>query len=367
MSAQRISRRSFLKAAGALTGSLLASPDVDLAPVRASTTSKRSEKAYQVALAQADSYERDLIHERVFTMIDQLGGLGDVVHEGDRVAIKINLTGGTYFEQQLDQPAVEIMVTHPEVTRALVEAVLDAGASEIFIVESIADRFCWSLWGSQAIADEFDQVQLVDLNTTHDAFVQIPVGENWLVYDAFTMHPILQDVDVFMSVAKMKCHATAGITLSMKNLIGTVPVDHYKLGSGDGNRSALHGPGTQGVLRIPSVVIDLVRARPIHFSLIDGVKTAEGSEGPWTGDFNQKLANVLVAGKNMVATDAVAAAVMGFDPMAASFVQPPFHFCLNHLQVAASLGLGSNNLEDIEIVGSALDEVRTEFRPYHAE
>lgn len=363
-----LTRRSFLKGTGALAGSFLDGADLGTFFETQAAHPKRANKPYQVALAQADSYERETVREKVFTMIDQLGGLDDVVKPGNRVAIKVNLTGGTGVQEQLDQPATEIMVTHPEVTRALVEAVLETGASEVFIVEAIADLNCWTLWGSADIAADFDQVRLIDLNNPRlrDPFAEISVGENWLIYDKFTMHSILQDVDVFMSVAKMKCHATAGVTLSMKNLVGTVPISLYMMNAQDGHRSALHGPGTQAMVRIPSVVMDLVRARPIHFSLIDGIKTAEGSEGPWTGDFNQKIANTLVAGKNMVATDAVAAAVMGFDPTAASFSQQPFLTCLNHLQLAAALDLGSNRLDDIEIVGAALEDVQTSFRPYHA-
>ncbi len=364
-----LTRRSFLKGTSAVAGSfLVGSNPVSFFESQAAFP-KRTGKPYRVALAQADFYERDVVRERVFTMIEQLGGLSDVVKPGNRVAIKVNLTGGTGFEQMLEQPATESMVTHPEVTRALVEAVLEAGASEVYLVEAITDLNCWTEWGSADIAADFeDQVKLIDLNNPRlrDPFADMPVGENWLVYDKFTMHSILQEVDVFMSVAKMKCHATAGVTLSMKNLMGTVPISLYMMNAQDGHRSALHGPGTQAMVRIPSVVMDLVRARPIHFSLIDGIKTAEGSEGPWTGDFNQKIANTLVAGKNMVATDAVATAVMGFDPNAASFSQQPFLTCLNHLQLAAALGLGSNNLDDIEIVGAALEDVQTSFRPYHA-
>ncbi|HEX3051213.1 MAG TPA: DUF362 domain-containing protein [Aggregatilineaceae bacterium] len=361
---KQLTRRTFLKGTGALAGGVLVGTPTETIPrIQAN---KHTSQAYQVALAQADSYEREVVRERVFTMIEQLGGLGDVVQPGNRVAIKINLTGGTWVEQQLEQPAVETMVTHPEVTRALVEAVLEAGASEVYIVEAIADLNCWSLWGSAEIAEDFEQVKLIDLNNPRlkEPFVDVPVGENWLLYDQFKMHPILKDVDVFMSVAKLKCHATAGVTLSMKNLVGTLPASLYMLTPADSNRSALHGYGKQAQVRIPSVVMDLVRARPIHFALIDGIKTAEGSEGPWTGDFNQKIANTLVAGKNMVATDAVAAAVMGFDPMAASFAEVPFQHCLNHLQLAAELGLGSNNPDDIDIVGMALDEVQTTFRAY---
>ncbi|MBI5960189.1 MAG: DUF362 domain-containing protein [Chloroflexi bacterium] len=369
----QLSRRTLLKTAGlAVTGGLLSPKNARAENPSGglSTLPRRAGIPPRVAIGRADSYDEALIRERVFTMIEQLGGLDDVVKPGDSVAIKTNLTGGVSFERVLNAPATESYITHPSVVRALVEAVQAAGAGDVFIVESVFDNMSFSLWGYEEIADDLG-VTLVDLNSADpfDDFVEQPVGPDWMIYEKFKINPLLRDVDVFMSVAKLKCHATAGITLSMKNLVGMVPMAFYRMSDQDGNRSALHGPDHQGITRIPSVVTDLVRARPIHFSLIDGVMTSEGSEGPWNGDRNwhPKVANVLVAGKNMVATDAVGAAVMGFDPMAASFLEEPFNFCLNHLQLAATLGLGTNDLSAIEVVGEPLDSVKVKFRGFRPD
>ncbi len=373
---RRVTRRTLLRAAGAATGAALVRhllPDdvaeamLSPAGFQGGSNARQAADKPQVAIAQAESYDRDLIREQVFAMIEQLGGLEDVVKPGDKVAIKPNLTGGTLWERGLDVHPTESFVTHPAVTRALAEAALDAGAGEVFIVEAVYDMGSWVRWGNSDLARDLG-LTLVDLNyeNPYDEFYEQAVP-NWLIYERFIMNQVLREADVFMSVAKLKCHATAGITLSMKNLVGLIPARFYQLDPGHSNRSELHGTGRQGTLRIPSVVMDLVRARPIDFALIDGVLTAEGSEGPWNEDFSPKAAHVLIAGKDMVATDTVGAAVMGFDPAAASFAEPPFRFCLNHLQLAASLGLGSNRLADVEIVGADLDDVIVPFRPYAAD
>jgi len=65
-----------------------------------------------------------------------------------------------------------------------------------------------------------------------------------------------------------------------------------------------------------------------------------------------------------VATDAVGAAVMGFNPAAWGRHEEPFEFSLNHLVLARLRGLGPHRLDEIDIVGAALDEVRTSFKPY---
>jgi len=350
-----LSRRRFLQTASLAAGGWLASRVI---PMGAAERPK-------VALAAAHSYDRRLIRRAVQDMLDDLGGLGDVIRPGDRVAIKTNLTGGVHWEQQLSVPATESYVTHPEVIRALGEAVLDAGARELVIVEAAYDRESFFRWGHMAAASHLGAM-LVNLNDPwpYKGFIQRPVGEDWLVYESFLFHPILVDVDAFISVAKMKCHQNAGITLSMKNLFGLVPLQYYMLKQGDGHRSEMHGPDNHYKTRVPRVVVDLVRARPIDFALIDGVKTSEGGEGPWGVQWNPVEPGVLVAGKNPVSTDAVAAAAMGFEPTALSFREEPFRYSINHLFLANWSGLGTHRLDEIETVGASLESVRYPFHAY---
>lgn len=362
-----LSRRNLLRVAGAAAaGSLLPGAVPQRAAARAARQS--DEPRAQVALAHAPSYNQYLIRRRVQTMLDQLGGLDDVVRSGDKVAIKTNLTGGTYYADQFARPITEIYVTHPAVVQALGEAVLDAGAGELYIVEAIYDVDSWDLWGHREVADRLGAT-LVNLNDAvpYNQYVDQPVGDDWLAYEHFTLNPILVDVDVFMSVAKLKCHAHAGVTLSMKNLVGIIPAKFYRLSDQDAHRTALHGTRMAYRYRLPNVIVDLVRARPIDFALIDGVKTAEGGEGPWLGDAFRPIDDVvgaLVAGKNPVATDAVGTAVMGFDPTARSVEQVPFAYSLNHLQMADEYGLGPHDLAEIVLVGEALDDLRYTFQPY---
>jgi uncharacterized protein (DUF362 family) len=114
--------------------------------------------------------------------------------------------------------------------------------------------------------------------------------------------------------------------------------------------------------RLPRVIVDLLRARPIHFALIDGIKTSEGGEGPWIGNPSPVEPGVLVAGADPVAADAVSTAVMGFDPTATRS-ESPFLRSDNHLNIAAELGLGTNRLDQIEVIGVPIDNVRCEFQP----
>jgi uncharacterized protein (DUF362 family) len=136
----------------------------------------------------------------------------------------------------------------------------------------------------------------------------------------------------------------------------------YMCKADDYNRTDLHGCDGNFKARLPRVVVDLNRVRPIHLALIDGIKTVEAGEGPWIQTMASVAPGVLVAGKNPVATDAVAAAIMGFDPTAA-YLTPPFLRSDNHLSLAHDKGLGPIRLDEIEVVGDSVEDVRYNFTP----
>jgi uncharacterized protein (DUF362 family) len=188
------------------------------------------------------------------------------------------------------------------------------------------------------------------------------VGEDWFIYPEFVFNRILEEVDAFISVPKMKCHWNAGVTHSMKNLVGLVPVVNYRAAPDHLYRSGMHGPSEETPARLPRVIVDLNRARPIDLALIDGIKTAEGGEGPWIGTLAPVEPGVLLAGKDPVATDAVATAAMDFDPTEVR-THAPFLQGDNHLNIAHEWGLGTNRLEEIEVVGLPVQDVVHKFAP----
>jgi uncharacterized protein (DUF362 family) len=180
----------------------------------------------------------------------------------------------------------------------------------------------------------------------------------------------------------MKEHATAaGITLSMKNLFGITPNSLYGSGSAGeenlGYRGPIHGkaegwvrplpgekPGLENEVvgvRVPRTIVDENLARPVHLAIVDGIRTIRGGEGWWNARVSPIDPGVVVAGFNALSTDAVAAAVMGFDPRAAHYTAP-FETRENHLLIAEEAGLGTADLDRIEVRGLRIADVRTPFR-----
>jgi uncharacterized protein (DUF362 family) len=256
-----------------------------------------------------------------------------------------------------------MFMTHPEVVKALCEFLRDAGASKIYIVEGVVEAESYPTFGYTEAAKAVG-AELVDLNwkAPFKNFAQVSSGTSPLIYETFTFNPAIVEIDTFISVAKLKCHYTAGVTLALKNLIGIGPLGYYRREESQTFRSAMHGGLEDGVdKRLIRVILDLNRARPIHYALIDGILTCEGGEGPWQKTMQQVKAGVLIGGADPVAVDTVGTAVMGFDPAAADRAAP-FIRSENYLRMAGELGLGTNHMDAIGISGARVENVRRNFQ-----
>jgi uncharacterized protein (DUF362 family) len=357
-----ISRRQFLQTIGlAATGLVVAACSPSTSPSAPGSAAGGTKAT--VAIAKAASYDRALIRKQVEAMLDGIGGLKDVLAHGNRVAIKVNLTGGTSSAPLPGISEIESYLTHPEVVRALIELLRDSGAKDVYIVEAAYEPESWPHYGYTEMAKSVNAT-IVDLTqpAPYKDFADTVTSTNPNFYEKLKFNPILNEIDAFVSVSKMKCHNVAGVTHTMKNLFGLVPYRFYTLNAGDTYRSAFHGTGAEIGKRVPRVIMDVNRARRINLSIIDGVLTSEGGEGPWIAALTPVKANVMFAGKDPVATDSVATAAMGFDPTA-DYPNAPFVNGENHIAMAAKLGLGTNKLEEIKVVGASLSEITKKFKP----
>jgi uncharacterized protein (DUF362 family) len=143
--------------------------------------------------------------------------------------------------------------------------------------------------------------------------------------------------DKLISVPAMKTH-TCGTTLVMKNYIGILP-NHP---SGIVRKANIH----QGDMQ--KGFIDLFSYHPADYSVIEGFCSTEGN-GPQWGDNIRH--NVVIATSDPVAADAIGSTVMGFNPMD-----------IDYLYYAAQKGFGTFDLNEIEIVGNSIEQVKRKFK-----
>ena len=86
-----------------------------------------------------------------------------------------------------------------------------------------------------------------------------------------------------------------------------------------------------------------------------------GGEGPWAPRAQAIRPGVLIAGTNCVTTDAVATAVMGYDPRADRGTIP-FEDCDSTLRLAEGLGVGTRDLLRIEVLGTPISKALFDFK-----
>ena len=380
---REVSRRQFLAGSGAVLGGLGVGRLVPFA---------RAAPAATVSIAKCDTYGTELV-PALDRMFDQLGGLGRLV-KGRTVAVKLNLTGPPYIRLG-PLPAGRAHWVHPRMVGAVVHLLDRAGARRVRLLESgyasgipLAEYMYKAGWDPEELVRAGQRVELENTNGlgTGKDYHRFDVPGGGLLFPSYLLNRSFLDCDAFVSLTKLKDHMTAGVTLTMKNCFGNIPTTVY----GDyspkdrpddrprsGRNAVFHegrrppsspaapeldsaSPRHDGY-RIPRVVVDICAARPIDLGIVDGIDSMGGAEGPLGGG-EACHPGVLVAGTNCVNTDAVATAVMGFDPMAPAGACP-FSACDNFLELAEGVGLGSRDLGRIEVAGTPIREAAFDFAP----
>ncbi len=373
-----ITRREWMHAAAGVAGAgiLRAAP----APAAA------------VAVTRCRTYTSAELVASLDRLFDQIGGLGRIV-KSKTVGIKINLTGApTYRLGHL--PLGDTHYTNPQMIGAAVHLMSKAGARRIRILESpwstadpLEEYMLLANWEPLDILNAGTNVEFENTNYLGRAkkYSRLMVPGGGLLFPGFDLNHSYVDCDAFVSMAKLKEHAVAGVTLSMKNCFGITPCTIYGTGSGEneptllprGGRQIIHSGARQpsktapqekdtttprqAGYRVPRCVVDLVSVRPIDLAIVDGVKTMTGGEGPWGREAVSAVSpGVIVAGTNPVNTDAVCMKVMGYDPMADRGT-PPFETADSIIGLAEKVGIGTRDLGRIEVAGFPLSEPAFDF------
>jgi len=394
-----MNRRELLGYGLGAAGVLAAGPLVDriaAAPSPAPQTSKPKEDAPSspVSIQRCESYEPKVVRERLDAAIDQVGGIKSLV-AGKTVTIKINVTGGP-TKPLGGLPGYRTYHIHPNMLAATCALLHEAGAKRIVVVESqysakspeeVLTDGGWDVAGIKAAGGHTVTFEDTRNRGAFKDYAKLSVPWGGFLYPAFMVNKRYEETDVMVSLAKLKDHLSAGITLSIKNLFGMPPTSLYGADAYNENSLSYRGPvlhnGTklvpEGVpgdkreqlpqqnwkCRVPRVVADLLGARPIDLAIIDGVETNRGGEGPWAKGVEPLNPKLLIVGRNPVCTDAIGTAVMGYDPQAGHF-QWPFPG-ENHLLLLASAGAGVIDPKRIEVRGLPVEKALFPFNPKHLQ
>lgn len=267
--------------------------------------------------------------EMVAKAIDLSGGLEGLVRNGDTVVIKINLT--TYMDP--NSPHIG-MVTDVRVVAGVVDYLKKHRTCRIVIAENSAidTSEAFRLYGYTEMAKQ-KGAELVDLEKDE----QVVVRRQGLTNPEYRIAKTLLQANLVIDMPPLKTHQLTGITVGMKNWFGLLP-------KGD-LRDQYHD-------QIDEVLSDLTSIVHPRLTVVDGLVGMEG-QGPVQG--TPVKMGIVMAGRDVVAVDTVAAAVMGFDPNQ-----------ISHLTVAHERGLGENDLARIVVKGEPIAAVRKPFQPPRA-
>jgi uncharacterized protein (DUF362 family) len=281
----------------------------------------------RVTILQAGAYNEDLFDLLRRGLQDYPAVLARV--RGGRVVLKPNI---------VDHYATHPVNTHPVFIATAVAVFRHFGAAEVIVAEGPGHRRDTEmLLELSGVGDALRQekVSFIDLNL--DAISPVSLAANYTQLGRMFFPNTILGADLVVSLPKLKTHHWSGVTLSLKNMFGTVPGVKYGW-----PKNLLHWRG------IAESIIDINTTLQPGFAIVDGIEGMEG-DGPLHGEAISS--GVIVMGDNLTAVDATAARIMGVYPENIDYL----------MYMMASFG-GTLNEHRIEQLGESLDDVRQDFR-----
>jgi len=278
-----------------------------------------SPTATQPASAAGPSGGKDLVVVRgaepevlARTAFSALGGMGAFVKPGADVIIKPNICVAYHTYEYA-------ATTNPWLVGALVKMAYEAGAKRVRVMDSPFGGGPDEAYAVSGIAEQVAQaggIMEVMSNLKYQK-TDIPGGrdiQSWSIYQD------ILNADVVINVPIAKTHGLAGLTLGMKNLMGTIQ-----------NRQGIH-------LNLGQRLADLASRIHPTVTVIDAVRILLNN-GPTGGSLSDvKKLDTIIVSRDMVAADTAAAGLfnMNIDE-------------LSYIRAGEGMGLGTSNLASLKV------------------
>jgi uncharacterized protein (DUF362 family) len=192
--------------------------------------------------------------------------------------------------------------TNPHLISAVAQVLCERGASKIFIADAESAgtaRYGFAMAEIKTATKQIDKKYQKRLVMTYldEAHKVWETPENPVIPGIKLDFPsLVHDVDVFISMPKLKVNVFAGITLSVKNGMGFIKTaTRWKY-----HNDKLHG-----------MIADIYQLHPPDYVLTDAIFAGEG-QGPM--EATAYPMNLLIFGNNGLAVDTVCCNLMGYDP-----------------------------------------------------
>lgn len=245
--------------------------------------------------------------------IDTLGGMQAFVKKGQSVVVKPNIGWDVSPERAGN--------TNPLLVKRIIQHCLAAGASMVYVFDNTCDKWdqCYVTSGiKQAVSDAGGKMVPGNQESYYQQ-VDIKMGKK---LRSAKVHELILQSDVFINVPVIKHHSSAGLTLSMKNLMGVV-----------WDRMFWHRNDLQQCIADYATF-----TRKPDLNVVDAYRilTRNGPRGVSPADVS--LQKQLLLSTDMVAVDAAAARIFGKEPND-----------IGHIRIAEQMGVGRSDLNSLKI------------------
>ena len=269
-------------------------------------------------------FEQSNLETLLETGIKDVADLKDLV-KGKAVFIKPNLN----FVPTNINPYT---MTDPRLLFALARLIHKYGAAKVLIGEKPGQRR--KSFDSYNLLKRYFKIpgfiKFIEIDSEKKQRVKTKTK---LVSKSLILPQSYLNADIVIDIPKMKTHTLTGVSLGIKNLFGLLT---------DKEKMRHHNDD------INQKLVDLLSIRIPDLTIIDGLIGVEG-QGPLYGA--PRNSNLLVIGRDCVATDAVAAYLMGFNPNE-----------ITHIALAYQNGLGNINLKYCRFPAKRPQDLRSIFR-----
>jgi uncharacterized protein (DUF362 family) len=258
---------------------------------------------------------------------------------GKRVAVKPNDTWASAEDTT--------GVTQPDTLRAVLRQLKRLRPAELIVTGGAGAAETEDVFRIAGLMDVVEQEGAAFFDHNRPPFREVP-----LEYDpardvdgpqkSVMVNPRVLEYQTLVSLAQLKLHETATVTLALKNVAMSFPAADYY---GHPRHSQKHANAFFADMH--SFIAAMAKRFPIHLAVIAGHPAMIGT-GPLGGHAVQT--GLVIAGTDPVAADAVGARLLGFRAQA-----------VRHLWEAGRLGLGETDTSKMEFPALSLEQAIEAF------
>ncbi|MHA1819376.1 MAG: DUF362 domain-containing protein [Promethearchaeota archaeon] len=285
-------------------------------------------KNYKVSIQKIEDED---VQDAVFKALELIDAKS-LMRENMKILVKPNIL--------MAKPPERATTTHPSVLRAVLKWLKQFNPKKIYVAESSGGQQmgftenAMKISGILQVCND-EGVECVPFEKTKRKIYKI---EKPLVLDHIAASTLIDEVDLIVDVPKIKTHSQCTLTCAIKNMFGTLIL---------GNKARNHAQFPR-LEDFHASLADIYSVSNPQLIVVDGYLCMEG-EGPSAGDVVKM--DLILAGNNGVAIDTVVSHIIDI----------PLDEIV-HIKKAAEKGLGTTDLNQIQILGEKIEDVKRPFK-----